>query len=235
MVQGETLVLEAIGLGLVREVYTREGHVAPGAIASGDWSLHELDARTFDGVNDTVSPQGLIAVCSRPRSDEVAGSPDAWVVVADGLQDPGNLGTIVRSAEAAGSRAVMVTPGTADPWSPKCVRASAGAVLHVPIFDVGGLGDVRDRGFVVIGTTSHLGPGVEDIWEADLSGRLAIVVGNESRGVSADAPVDRWIAVPHVGRSESLNVAMAASIVTMIVARARDPRGMSRDPAARHD
>ena len=235
MVQGETLVLEVVPLGLVREIHIREGHSPDPRLGAGDWGLYELDVRTFDGVKDTAAPQGVMALCARPDPETIPSGPDAWVVVADGVQDPGNLGTIMRSAEAAGAHAVMVTPGTVDPWSPKCVRASAGAVLHVPIIEIEGLGELRDRGFVVLGTTSHAGPRVADVWDADLSGRIAVVVGNESRGLSDDTHVDRWIAVPHAGRSESLNVAMAASIIAMIVARARDPRGMSRGTAPDHD
>lgn len=227
--QGDVLVAEAIRAGLVREVFIREGHPADPAVTSGPWDVHELDARTFDAVNDTVSPRGCMAVCSLPG--EVAwdeGSEEVWLLVAHGVQDPGNLGTIVRSAEAAGARALVTTPGTVDPWSPKTVRASAGAVMHVPVIEVPDLGAVAGMGFALLGTTSHDGRGVESIWDADLSGRLAVVVGNEARGLSANEPMDRWLSVPHEGRAESLNVGMAASVVAMVVAHRRATTGMSR-------
>jgi TrmH family RNA methyltransferase len=228
--QGEVLVGEAVEAGLVREIFFREGQIPSGHLLAGSWVVHELDGKTFDSVNDTVSPQGCLAVCSRPgESRWDSGSNEVWVLVAHGIQDPGNLGTILRSAEAAGARAVVVTPGTVDPWSPKTVRASAGAVMHLPVIEVADLEDVVQLGFVLVGTTSHANGRSENIWEADLSGRLAVVVGNEARGLSGDESVHRWISIPHEGRAESLNVGMAASVVSMVVARSRSVTGMSRD------
>lgn len=230
------LLAEAVDAGLVREVYLRVGHDADETIMVGPWSVHELDERTFDAVNDTVSPQGCMAVCSRPEPGpwRVPAEGD-WVLVADGIQDPGNLGTILRSAEAAGARAVAVTPGTVDAWSPKAVRASAGAVMHVPVVELQGLGDLTAMGFRIVGTTSHADRDVESVWEADLAGSLAVVVGNESHGVSDDGSVDGWVSIPHHGRAESLNVGMAASVVGMIVAHRRASATKSRGSVAEQD
>jgi TrmH family RNA methyltransferase len=228
--QGDVLVAEAMEAGLVREIFFREDHAPSDRLMAGSWSVHELDGRTFDSVNDTVSPRGSFAVCSRPNGSRWdTGSNEVWVLVAHGIQDPGNLGTILRSAEAAGARAVVVTQGTVDPWSPKAVRASAGAVMHLPVVEVAQLEDVVDLGFDLVGTTSHAKGGAENIWDADLSGRVAVVVGNEARGLSGDESVHRWISIPHEGRAESLNVGMAASVVAMVVARSRSVTGMSRD------
>ena len=236
IVQGSVLLADAVDAGLVREVYLRVGHGADAAIMEGPWSVHELDARTFDSVNDTVTPQGCMAVCSRPELGAWQGASESdWVLVADGIQDPGNLGTIFRSAEAAGARAEAVTPGTVDPWSPKAVRASAGAVMHVPVVEIQGLEDLSAMGFRIVGTTSHARRGVESVWEADLAGSVAVVVGNEAHGVSDDGAVEAWVSIPHHGRAESLNVGMAASVVGMVVAHRRAPGVKSRGRTAERD
>ena len=151
-------------------------------------------------------------------------SPDAtvlaaadFVVVADRIGDPGNLGTILRSAEAAGVDVVVLTPGTVDAFNPKVVRASAGAVFLVPVLP-GSLGDVRAAGIRLVGTSSHRGMRHTD---ADWSGRLAIVAGTEAHGLPDDAPVDQWVRIEHAGRAESLNVAMATTVLCFEAARAR--------------
>jgi TrmH family RNA methyltransferase len=141
----------------------------------------------------------------------------ALVVVADGIADPGNLGTILRSAEAAGVDAVVLTPGTVDALNPKAVRASAGSLFHVPIV-AAGLADVGAAGLRRIGTSSHHGIPHDDV---DWTGRVAIVLGSEAHGLPADAPVDDWVRIAHAGRAESLNVAMAATVLCFAAAAAR--------------
>lgn len=180
-----------------------------------------LDRKLFDSVAPTDSPRSPIAVCRRPAPIDLS-SIQGWVLVADGVSDPGNLGTICRSAEAAGASAVVVTKGTTDPWAPKCVRASAGALFHVPVVKVDSLSDVVTAGFESVGTTSHAEQtNATDLRDADLSGRIAVVFGNEAHGLAPDAPVTRWITVTHAGRSESLNVAMAAAVIALHVGSVR--------------
>lgn len=217
VVQGHVLVGEAIAAGIdVREVYVREGESEP----VGTKVLpYFLDARTFDSVNDTVTPQGVMAVCAVPVHGQPHVDDSSWFVVAHGVSDPGNLGTIIRSAEAAGAAGVIVTPDTVDVWSPKTVRASAGSVFHVPVRQVGSLPEISALGLELIGTSSH--GEAESIHEANFAGPIAVVLGNEAHGLGDDEPVDRWVTIPHAGRAESLNVAMAASIIAVQIAHAR--------------
>jgi TrmH family RNA methyltransferase len=140
-----------------------------------------------------------------------------FVVVADQLNDPGNLGTLLRSSEAAGVDAVVLTPGSVDPYNPKVVRSSAGALFHVPTV-VAALGDVRASGLRLVGTSSHQGRRHID---ADWAGRVALVLGSEAHGLADDADVDSWVRIEHRGRSESLNVAMAATILVFEAAHRR--------------
>ena len=211
VVEGPVMCDEARRAGLeFVDVFVREGDEEA---ASADSDVSVLDRRSFDSVAPTETPRSPMAVCRIPRSVDLR-SVDGWILVADGISDPGNLGTIIRSAEAAGASCVVVTKGSTDPWSPKCVRSSAGALFHVPVVKVERLVEVVDAGFDTVGTTSHAEvTRAIDVHEADFAGRVALVFGNEAHGLSPDAPVARWVTVVHEGRSESLNVAMAATVV----------------------
>jgi TrmH family RNA methyltransferase len=170
-------------------------------------------------VASTETPQPVLAIVRQRTTDLPALSATAtFIVICAGVSDPGNLGTILRSAEAAGADGVVLTTGSVDPFNPKVVRASAGALFHMPI--VVGLApdEIRRTGLELLGTSSHHGV---PFTERDLTGPLAIIVGSESHGLDQEVPVDTWLTIPHVGRSESLNVAMAATVLCFEVARQR--------------
>jgi TrmH family RNA methyltransferase len=154
-------------------------------------------------------------------------SSASFVVVLDRVADPGNLGTILRSAEAAGADLVVLTPGSVDPYSPKVVRSSAGALFHVPVVTAA-IDDVAAAGFELLGTTSHGFPGrtVVPYTDADFTGRVAVIMGNEAAGLPDEwddtvGPVRSWVTIPHEGRSESLNVAMATTVLVFESVRQR--------------
>ncbi|MEO8363053.1 MAG: RNA methyltransferase [Ilumatobacteraceae bacterium] len=181
--------------------------------------MYQLAEGVMERVATTTTPQPVIAIAER-RVATLDGLPsNGWIVVADRVSDPGNLGTILRSAEAAGACAVVLTKETVEAFNPKVVRSSAGALFHVPVVENSELGDVQSAGFRLVGTSSHDQPETIDYTKANLTGRVAIVVGNESRGIAPDIKVDQWITIPHVGRGESLNVAMAATLVCFEVAK----------------
>ena len=200
--EGAVLIREAIAGGW--EIETE--FVAPGAQQVSGAPAFELAEGVLERVASTERPQPNLATV-RMREQMWPLDDVAFVVVADRLGDPGNLGTILRSSEAAGVDAVVLTPGSVDPFNPKVVRASAGALFHVP-----GRCDPR-RGPVPSGRRHHT--------EIHRSGRLAIVLGNEAHGVAEDALVDRWVRIEHRGRTESLNVAMAATLLVFEAARQR--------------
>jgi len=143
-----------------------------------------------------------------------------FVMVADRLGDPGNAGTIIRSAEAAGAQAVVFTPGSVDAYNPKVVRATAGSLFRIPVLSAE-LAVLQAAGLRVLATSSHRGAAYTD---SDLTVPVALVVGNEAHGVPDDAPVDGWVTIPHAGAAESLNVAMAATVLAFEVARQRRSR-----------
>lgn len=216
---------EAVAAGLeVVDQYVREDYddyEVPGLHA------HELETRTFNSVSDTETPRGILALVRIPVSGALQLSDTDWVLVGDDISDPGNAGTMIRSAEAAGASAVVFSGTTVDPWSPKVVRASAGAVFHVPVHQMETLHDVKKLGVRLLGTTSHhtiAGSQPVSLYSADVSGCIGLVVGNEAHGLRPDAPIDTWVTIPHAGRSESLNVAMAGTVAVMHIAQARQAR-----------
>lgn len=213
VVEGPTLIAEALTAGW--DVLAQ--YHAPGAEPLDGPPAHLLQPGVAEKVSDTETPTGLLAEISirPPDADGLAGSE--FVVVAAGLADPGNLGTILRSAEAAGVDAVVLTPGTVDPFNPKVVRSSAGALFHVPVIEAS-LDEVRAAGLRLIGTSSHHGASHD---RADWSGRIALIAGNEAHGLPDDAPVDEWVRIDHTGRAESLNVAMATTVLAFTAMTAR--------------
>lgn len=222
VVEGPVLVRDAIEAGVsVIEVFVREDRIDDDF--SVDAPIYVLSASVFNSVSDAQTPQGIMAVCEIPHTEFPRCDQTMWCVVADAVSDPGNLGTIVRSAEVAGASAVVLLNNTVDPFSPKTIRASAGAVFHLPIIASLTYEDLRVAGVRLIGTTSHdatdLAPG--SLYDLDCTGCIGIVLGNESHGLSSQSPVDEWVTIEHVGRSESLNVAMAASIIAMHVSHVR--------------
>jgi TrmH family RNA methyltransferase len=215
VIEGPLLVGEALSAGWPIEAQ----FVAPGVtpVAAADGTGHELARGVAERVADTETTSGLFAVVPIPTPDPAVLERAGLVVVADRVSDPGNLGTILRSAEAAGADAMVVTSGTVDVYNPKVVRASAGAVFHLPVVPAG-LGEVRRSGLRVVGTSSHRGT---PHTAADWTGRVAIVAGGEAGGLEDDAPVDEWVRIEHHGRAESLNVAMALTVLCFEAARHR--------------
>jgi len=223
VVEGPVLTAEVVAAGwkCVAQ-YVPEG--AAGVPGAGP--VNTLGPGVLERVATTESPQPpLTLVKMRPLNPVDALAAAAFVIVLDHVQDPGNVGTILRSAEAAGAGAVVLTPGSVDAYNPKVVRASAGALFHLPVV-TSSLEEVAAAGFGMFGTSSHDAPGrtVTPHTEADLSGRVALVMGNEAAGLPAEwtddvGPIEHWLTIRHAGRSESLNVAMAATVLAFEVTR----------------
>ena len=193
--------------------------------------VFELEKGVLERVAGTVTPQPVLAIVPalhRPLGDLAR---DGVIVLCADVRDPGNLGTVLRSAEAAGTRGVVCTDGTVDPYNPKCVRASAGALFHVPLV-VGGntvqvLGELGSWGLRRLGASAHEGT---PLWDAELTGPLALVLGNEATGLKREvgAALDGSVTVPIEGRAESLNVGMAAAVIVYEAARQRRAAGAGR-------
>ena len=175
----------------------------------------------IERVASTDSPQPLLAVVKMPTRSVADLAGKQTIVVCDRIADPGNLGTILRSSEAAGVDGIVMVTGSVDLYNPKVVRASAGAMFHVPVVADAPLPALQQLQLPLLGTSSHQGA---PYYETDLAQPFALVLGSEAHGVSDEMPIDRWITIPHSGRAESLNVAMAGSIVVFEALRQRSSR-----------
>ncbi len=181
----------------------------------------------FQRMSDTKSPQGILALARQrtaAREEVLGGGP---VLVLEGLQDPGNLGTILRTGEAAGIGGVLADPTTVDRYNPKVVRATMGAIYRVPYVVEPDLGEcikaLKKRGFRVF--AAHLA-GRTDYDREDYRGPSAFLIGNEGRGLTEETAslADVYIRIPMEGQVESLNAAVAASILLYEASRQRRQR-----------
>ncbi len=192
--------------------------------------------KLFQSVAGTEAPQGLAALF-RPRAwgfedvlrgtGEIRGATPLAIVLAE-IQDPGNVGTILRSAEAFGATGAVTTRGTADPWSPKALRAAAGAALRLPVLRGMAvpvlLAQLRLARVKIYATgAADVGSRNDFMAQADLRAPVAIFIGNEGAGLSAEVKraADAMLAIPIRASVESLNAAVAASIVLYEAARQR--------------
>jgi RNA methyltransferase, TrmH family len=228
VVEGAKVLSEALDAGApVESVYVAAGSgsdpVAQRAFDAGV-RVYELAPGVLERVADTVTPQPLMAVVPfvhRPLAD-VSGA-DLLVVAVD-VRDPGNAGTVLRSAEAAGAGGLLFLDGSVDVYNPKTVRASAGSLFHVPVVAGGDavqvLREMASWGVQRLATSSA---GGRDYAALDLTRPVAFVLGNEANGLppEVEAVVDERVTIPMAGRSESLNVGMAAAVLCGEAARQR--------------
>ena len=202
-------------LGAAAETGVRVGTVPPALLAT---------------LSDTVTPQGVLAVCDSvdvPLATALAGSP-RLVVLCDQVRDPGNLGTVVRCADAFGADAVLVSTGSVDLYNAKTVRASTGSIFHLPVALEVGLADAvaraRELGMAVYGADGGGSASVDDLASTGRLGRPVLwVMGNEAWGLPAGdaALLDDLVALPMYGRAESLNLSTAAAVFLYATATAQ--------------
>lgn len=174
-----------------------------------------LDARTFDKVTSTQHPQPVLGAIRTHVSPLHELSPGGLVIVLDNVRDPGNAGTAIRSADAAGAGAIVLSGDCVDPFNPKTLRASAGSIFHVPlalapleaVIAYFRLAGARSFATVVYGGASYR--------DCNLSGPAVVVIGNEATGLDDTAVqlCDEKMTIPMAGRAESLNAGVAASLI----------------------
>jgi TrmH family RNA methyltransferase len=226
-IEGDHLLEEALRSGMVlKTVFVSELREVPKVVPRGVEVLR-LTEEVFQSVVETQSPQGVAALLVPPvfGLEDVlgAGSAAALIVVAVGLQDPGNLGTLIRSAEAFGATGVLTTPGTVSAWNQKALRASVGSVFRVPVVGVeaselGGL-----KGLRLIAAVGAENAGVVAAQEMDFTGACVVMIGNEGSGLAAEwlEMSDARVTIPCPGPVESLNAAVAGSLLLYEASRKR--------------
>lgn len=211
--------------GCVVEVFATEQAADEHAGLLGTLTVSIVDERAAASLSGAVSPQGIVAVCrflDRPLDVVLAGRT---VVICADVRDPGNAGTIIRTADAAGAAGVVLAGNSVDPYNDKAVRASVGSLFHVPL-SVGAtpaeaVDAAKAAGFLVLAAD---GGGEVDLFTAGplLEGRVAWLFGNEAWGLPAEvaALADHRVSIPILGRAESLNLGTAAAVCLYASARA---------------
>ncbi|MBO4164664.1 TrmH family RNA methyltransferase [Micromonospora antibiotica] len=197
--------------------------------AHADLPVSEVTDEALAALTETVAPQGLVAVCRHldvPLATALARGPRLVAVLA-GIRDPGNAGTVLRTADAAGAGAVVFAGDTVDPYNGKCVRASAGSLFHVDVVraaDPGAVVDaLRAAGLAVLATTGYGDSDLDDLVDhGRLAAPTAWLFGAEAHGLPEEltAVADARVRVPLHGRAESLNLAAAAAVCLYASARA---------------
>ena len=226
LIEGFNLLQEVPKEDLCRVIFREDAADSlPAGLA--DTEAYVMDGKLFDRLAQTETSQGVLAqVRRRTWSMEALAartSQNSNFVVLDRLQDPGNIGTIIRTAEGAGYAAVLAVKGTADVYSPKAIRAAAGSVFRIPIVHVE---DNRELKRLAAGLGKKLVVTSLDTdtlyFDADLSGGIALVIGNEGSGVSRGLMemADVRVRIPMEGSLESLNAAVAAGILMYEAQRA---------------
>jgi TrmH family RNA methyltransferase len=229
-VEGLRIIEEAIRSGLrFRAVF-----FAVSAETKAERLLPQLGAHVetllipdilFSGVVPSDSPQGVAALVrwSAAPLDQLLERPPGLLIAIAGLQDPGNLGTVIRSAEAFEAAGVVLGEGTVSPYNSKVIRGSSGSIFRLPLARAklaDAIPKLRDRGYRILATSSHKGMSLKNI---NFDAPTAIVIGAEGSGVHRDlmSKVDATIGIPHSPKVDSLNAGVAASIVLYEAARNR--------------
>lgn len=231
VIDGPVLLREALAAGLAVEEVFATSDADAGVVAAAEAAgaaIHEVTQDVLARAVDTVTPNGLAAIARRVEVSVddalAAGAAGPLMLVLVDVSDPGNAGTLLRAAEASGAAAVLFCGSSVDPSNAKCVRASAGALFHVPVATGAEVLEVlehlRRHGVRTVGTVVD-GGAPYDV--TDLTGPVALVLGSEAHGLPAAvlSLVDHPVSIPMAGRSESLNVAMAGSVLCFEALRQR--------------
>lgn len=229
-IEGDNLLGEALRSGMVlKTIFISERRELPRNLPRSVevlWLANDI----FASVVETQSPQGIAALLVPPvpsLDSMLASTSDSapLIMVAAGLQDPGNLGTLVRSAEAFGATGVLTTPGSVSAWNQKALRASAGSIFRMPVVaaTLEVLASLKDRGITLVAAVAEDSRDAIAAQDADFNKPVAILIGNEGSGLSDEtlALADVLITIPCPGRVESLNAAVAGSLLLYEASRQR--------------
>lgn len=219
LIEGEHLIQEAISaeIPLERIIVSEAYELAPEIEQAHP--VTELSRALFEELSMTLSPQGIIGIVSQVPTDQEWIPQGSRYILLDGVQDPGNLGTIIRTADAANYDGVILGSGTVDVYNDKVIRSTQGSLWHLPIINMPlqeAIPKLQDNGVQVVATSLN----DQSISYKDLNSqdKLAFVLGNEGAGVSQEIVElsDKTVYIPMPGRSESLNVAIAGGILMFV-------------------
>lgn len=236
LAEGPQAVREALAVGGVTELFaTPEAAARYPSLIPADLPVWQVTEAGLASLTETVNPQGLVAVCGFRHRTAVDGPAPLLAAVLAGIGDPGNAGTVLRTADAAGAGTVVFPDGSVDPYNGKCVRAGAGSLFHLEVVRGGSAADavkaLRDKGLQILAADAHGAVDLDGYADAGgLATPTAWIFGAEAHGIDPEvaALADAAVTVPVYGRAESLNLAAAAAVCLYASARAlRGLRGAS--------
>jgi len=185
-----------------------------------------LPDKLFKEISDTDNPQGILAVIKmKDNSFEDIIKKSSFIILLDALQDPGNMGTIIRTAHAGGVDGIILTKGCVDIYNPKTLRATMGSIFSVPVFTLtdieASITEIKKYGFKVVSTDIST---TNKIYDADFKQKIALVIGNEANGICEKIldSSDLRVMIPMPGKAESLNASIATGIFIYEIARQRN-------------
>lgn len=231
VVEGWKMVKEALERNLVLHLYSAEREQEHcreelNRFSRGNVPVDLMRDNLFSQLSDTVSPQGILGVVRMPvyEREEIVNQPDAKLLCLENIQDPGNLGTMFRTAEGAGMTGVVLTKGCVDLFNPKVVRSTMGSLFRVPFYVCQDMEEemkfMQKQGFCFF--AAHL-QGTKDFTEESYEGSIGILIGNEANGLSGAVSglADCKVKIPMEGELESLNAAVSAALFMYEVRRKR--------------
>ena len=174
-----------------------------------------VSSKVFNDISDVKTPQGILAVIKKKPNKQIETNTD-YILALDSLQDPGNMGTIIRTADSANINQIIINKTTVDPYSPKVIRSTMGAIYRTNIIEVEDLKttlkEIQSKGFQIITTDLKA---TQSIYDINYNNKTVVVIGNEANGVSQEIlqTADKKVIIPMLGKTESLNASIAASIM----------------------
>ncbi len=213
LIEGIKMLREAINENAnIELIIIRENTKIDFDISS--YKIMEVNEAVFNSLTDVVSPQGVIAIIRKKNNIEVDKNAE-YILALDGVQDPGNLGTIIRTADSANLNQIIVSKDTVDAFSPKVVRSTMGAIYRVNIIEVESLVEtlknLKDSGFKTVTTSLDTSKSIYDL----KYNKKVVIIGNEANGVSKEVQKisDYKVKIPMLGKTESLNASVATGIM----------------------
>lgn len=174
-----------------------------------------ISNKIFNDISDVKTPQGILAVIKKNQNNQIETNSD-YILALDSLQDPGNMGTIIRTADSANINQIIINKTTVDPYSPKVIRSTMGAIYRTNIIEVedlkATLKEMKSKEFQIITTDLKA---TQSIYDINYNNKTVVVIGNEANGVSQEIlqTADKKVIIPMLGKTESLNASIAASIM----------------------
>ena len=174
-----------------------------------------ISNKIFNDISDVKTPQGILAVIKKNQNNQIETNSN-YILALDSLQDPGTMGTIIRTADSANINQIIINKTTVDPYSPKVIRSTMGAIYRTNIIEVEDLKttlkEIQSKGFQIITTDLKA---TQSIYDINYNNKTVVVIGNEANGVSQEIlqTADKKVIIPMLGKTESLNASIAASIM----------------------